>query len=228
MDCRALQQQSQIAFTAQQRLQPLQKALGRFFAGLAVFYPLRGALHQPEQAGAGFIAQAADAGVAAPVGHLAGQHGRQNFDQVFNILRRGRAACSGLGGAAFVVVALLLIAAEQGVELLRHQFAVLVKLVQKGAAVGKTHGAGNPQQIVVACGQHMGLLVVQVLNAMLNLAQEGIGAAQGVGNLGTHQIGAHQTLQRLQRRAAAQLGELAAAHHLQQLHDEFDLANAAA
>jgi hypothetical protein len=35
-------------------------------------------------------------------------------------------------------------------------------------------------------------------------------------------------LQRIQRGARAQLGELPAAHHLQQLHGEFDLADAAA
>ena len=37
-----------------------------------------------------------------------------------------------------------------------------------------------------------------------------------------------QPLQRVQCRAGAQLGELPAAHHLQQLHGEFDLADAAA
>lgn len=37
-----------------------------------------------------------------------------------------------------------------------------------------------------------------------------------------------QALQRIQRGAAAQLGELPAAHHLQQLHGEFDLADATA
>jgi len=45
---------------------------------------------------------------------------------------------------------------------------------------------------------------------------------------GGHQVGLAQALQRVQRRARAQLGELAAPHHLQQLHGEFDLADAAA
>ena len=126
------------------------------------------------------------------------------------------------------VAALLGVTAEQGVELLRHQFAVLVELVQKAAGIGIAQGAGNPQQIIVACGQHVGLLVVQVLDAVFHLAQEDVGAAQRIGNLGAHQIGLHQALQGFQRGSAAQLGELAAAHHLQQLHDEFDLADAAA
>ncbi|MPM86619.1 hypothetical protein SDC9_133709 [bioreactor metagenome] len=126
------------------------------------------------------------------------------------------------------VAALLGVAAEQGVELLCHQLAVLVQLVEKAAGIGIAQGAGNPQQIIVACGQHMGLLIVQILDAVLHLAQEDIGTAQRIGNLGAHQIGLHQALQRFQRGATAQLGELAAAHHLQQLHDEFDLADAAA
>ena len=73
MDCRALQQQREVAFAAQQRLQPVQKAPGGFFAGLASLHPLSRALHQTEQTGAGLIAQAGDACVAAPVGHLTRQ-----------------------------------------------------------------------------------------------------------------------------------------------------------
>ena len=73
-----------------------------------------------------------------------------------------------------------------------------------------------------------GLLVVQVLNAVLHLAQEDVGAGHGVGRFLRHQPGLGQALQGLQRGAAAQLRELAAAHHLQQLHGEFNLADAAA
>ena len=111
---------------------------------------------------------------------------------------------------------------------LRHQLAVGIQLVQKGAAVGVAHGAGNPGQIVVARGQHMGLLVVQVLDAVLHLAQKDVGAGHGVGRLLRHQPGLGQALQGLQRGAAAQLGELPSAHHLQQLHGEFDFADATA
>lgn len=73
MNRRPFQQQREVAFAAQQRLQPLQKTLGCFLAGLAAFHPLRGAFHQPEQARTGLVTQAVDAGVAAPVRDLAGQ-----------------------------------------------------------------------------------------------------------------------------------------------------------
>ena len=72
----------------------------------------------------------------------------------------------------------------------------------------------------------MRLLVVQILDAVFDAAQEGVGLGQFVGNLGRHQAGTTDALQRLQRGARAQLGKLATAHHLQQLHGEFDLADA--
>jgi len=74
----------------------------------------------------------------------------------------------------------------------------------------------------------VGLLVVEVLDAVLDPAQEHIGAGQRVGGFLRHQAGACHPLQRIERGSGAQLRELAAAHHLQQLHGEFDLADAAA
>jgi hypothetical protein len=74
----------------------------------------------------------------------------------------------------------------------------------------------------------VGLLVVQVLDAVLHLAQEDVGVGQGLGRLGLHQAAGGQLLQALERGAGADLRVLAAAHHLQQLDDELDLADAAA
>jgi hypothetical protein len=74
----------------------------------------------------------------------------------------------------------------------------------------------------------MGLLVVQVLDAVLDAAQEDIGAASASAVACGISPAACQPLQGIQRRARAQLRELAAAHDLQQLHGEFDLADAAA
>jgi hypothetical protein len=67
---------------------------------------------------------------------------------------------------------------------------VAVELVQEGAQVGVTHGARHPRQVVVAGGQQVGLLVVQVLDAVLHPAQEDVGARQRLGGLGGHQAGA--------------------------------------
>ena len=63
---------------------------------------------------------------------------------------------------------------------------------------------------------------------MLNPAQKVIRGHQGVGSGLRHQPGFSQALQGIHRAARAQLGELAAAHHLQQLHGKFNFANAAA
>ena len=227
MHRRTLQQQRQIAFAPQQRLQPVDQAHAGFFAHAAVGHPLRGALHQAEQARAGFVAQAGDARVVTPFGDARRQPRRQLGNQVIDLLRRGhgeRARTVAIAGTALR----RRIAAEQGVEFLGHKFAVGVELVQEAAAVGVAHGLGNPQQVVVARGQHMRLLVVEVLDAVLDLAQEGVGLGQRLGGLGRHQPGARQALQGFERGPAAQLGELPAAHDLQQLHGEFDFAYAAA
>ena len=223
---RALQQQGQVAFAAHQGFEPVGQAPGSFQAAAAFAQPLGGALHDAEQPRAGLVAQVGHARVVTPLGHAFAKVFGQLFQQAFQ-LGRWRGRC--LGAAAAAAAALLfLVAAQQGVEFLRHQLAVGVQLVQKGAAVGVAHGAGNPGQVVVACGQHMGLLVVQVLNAVLHLAQKDVGAGHGVGRFLRHQPGLGQALQGLQRGAAAQLGELAPAHHLQELHGEFNLADAAA
>ena len=72
------------------------------------------------------------------------------------------------------------------------------------------------------------MLVVQVLNAVFDLAQEHIGIGQGLSGLRRHQFGRGQARQCVQRGAAAQLGELSAANDLEQLHGEFDFADAPA
>ena len=103
-----------------------------------------------------------------------------------------------------------------------------IQLVQKRVAIVVAQRVGNPCQIVIARGQYMGLLVIQVLDAMLHTAQKNIGARQLIGRFLGHERGLGQTAQRLQRGPAAQLGELAAAHHLQQLHRELNLTDATA
>lgn len=86
---------------------------------------------------------------------------------------------------------------------------------------------GNPLQIGRVAGQAVGLLVVQVLNAVFHAAQKHISLVQCLRCVGGHQTGLHQTGQRVQRCALAQLGKLPAAHHLQQLHGEFNFSDTA-
>ena len=68
-------------------------------------------------------------------------------------------------------------------------------------------------------GSRLGLLVVQVLDAVLHLAQKTVGVASIGGGLG-HQARAGQTASASSVGAPA-TRKLAAAHHLQQLHGEF-------
>jgi len=119
-------------------------------------------------------------------------------------------------------------AAQQGVKLLCHQFALAVEFGQKWADTLKTHRLCNPIQIGIHRWQNVGLLVVQILNAVLDLAQEDIGFGQGICSGLGHQPGNGQFLQGTLCGAGAQLGELSSADHLQKLHREFNLANAAA
>ena len=74
----------------------------------------------------------------------------------------------------------------------------------------------------------MGLLVVQVLDAVLHLAQKHIRLRQLQRRIGRQQPGRGQAFEGAERGAGAQLRKLPAAHHLQQLYDEFDLADTAA
>ena len=162
--------------------------------------------------------------MVAPFGDAFAQQRRQLFEQGFEFGRYGD-VCLG----AIAAIALLgFVAAQQGVEFLGHQFAMHVQGVQESAAVGVAHRLGDPGQIVVARRQDVGLLVVQVLDAVLHAAQEGVGVRERLGRLAGHQPGTGQALEGVEGGAAAQFGELPAAHHLQQLHGELDLADATA
>ena len=86
---------------------------------------------------------------------------------------------------------------------------------------------GNQLQIGGVAGQAVGLLVVQVLNAVFYAAQKHIGLVQCLRCVGGHQTGLHQAGQCVQRCALAQLGKLPAPNDLQQLHGEFDFSDTA-
>ncbi|MPM43079.1 hypothetical protein SDC9_89752 [bioreactor metagenome] len=225
---RALQQQRQIAFAAQQRLQPFHQPHGGGLFDGAFGHPTRGALHQAKQPRARLVAQRLHARAVAPFGHALAHLRGQLLDQRVEF-GRGRALAVAARAAATAAVALLflVVTAEQDVELLRHQLAVRVELAQKAAAP-HAHGVADPAQVFVRGGQHMGLLVVQVLDAVLHLAQKNVCSGERLCGFLRHETGARQALQGLERGTAAQLGELPAAHYLQQLHGEFDLADAAA
>ena len=221
MNAGPLQQQRQVAFAAQQRLDPVGHPQRGFLAHAPFLQPLAGARDQARQARTRVFPQGHDARVARPRGDALAQLRRQLLLHGFQIGRCPR----GLRPVA--ALALAAGAAEQGVEFLRDQLAMCVELMQEGAAVGKAHGARDPAEVMVASHQHVGLLVVQVLDAVLDPPQEFVGARQGIGRGLRHQPGGGHPLQCLQCRPRAQLGVMAAANHLQQLHGELDLADAA-
>ena len=219
----AFQQQRQIAVAAQQRFDPVQQAQHADFGDAAFLQPLAGALHQPPQAGARGVAQRLHARQFAPFVQAFVHAGRKQGLHAVQIRGGGRGGFL-LAGALAVRRAL----AQQAVKFLGHELAVGVQLAQEIAGAAKAQGAGDPVEVGVVGRQHVGLLVVQVLDAVFDPAQEHVGAGQRVGGVAGHQAGARQALERFQRGARAQFGKLAAAHHLQQLHREFDLADAAA
>jgi hypothetical protein len=92
----------------------------------------------------------------------------------------------------------------------------------------QAHAACDPGQISVLGGQQVGLLIVQVLDPMFHPAQERVGLRQLRGVIRLHQTRGGEPVQRLQGGAGSHLRELPATHHEQQLHDELDLADAAA
>ncbi len=218
----SLQQQRQIALAPQQWLYPVSQAYRGHLGDLALRNPLRGAHHQSRQPGAGVFTQRQHPGVVAPARHAVAKLSaqlRQQFIKVAGAQRWRRCTAT----PAFLVST-----AQQRVKFLRHEFAVAIEFVQQGAAVGQVHGQGNPIQIRVRSWQDVGLLVIQVLDAVFHLAQKNISAGQGVRRVLRHQAGVHQSLQCTQGWPGTQLGVLTPAHHLQQLHRKFNLANAPA
>ena len=232
----ALQQHGQVAFAPQQGLQPVHQAQHACFGdagiGRRAHQPLQRLLHQAQQALACVGAQRGDARVLAPGRQALGERRvlvaqqRQQGCQVIAGQRwRGLGLC-GVVGRATVFAGFF--TAEQHVELACHHVAVQQQIVQKAAGIGVAQGLRNPQQIGIVGGQDMGLLVVQVLDAVLHAAQKDVGLGQRVGTGVRDEFAPRQLRQGVQRGAHAQFGVLAAAHDLQQLHDKFNFADAAA
>ncbi|OYX04179.1 MAG: hypothetical protein B7Z15_17785 [Rhizobiales bacterium 32-66-8] len=85
--------------------------------------------------------------------------------------------------------------AEQLVKLASDQLAVRVEFAKKLAAIAKAQSRRNPAQVVITGWQHMGLLVIQVLNAVLHAAQKNIGSCHRIGGVPRHQSGTGDALQ---------------------------------
>ena len=99
---------------------------------------------------------------------------------------------------------------------------------REGVAVGKPEKAGEPLKLLALIGQRMGLLVGHHLQPVLDLAQEAVRLSQVARRLAGDPAALGEVLQRDQRLPAAQLRVPAARDQLLGLHEEFDLADAAA
>ena len=90
---------------------------------------------------------------------------------------------------------------------------------------GKPHGIGDQGAILDVVRHGLGLPVVEVLQSVFEVAEEGIGGTQFRNRFGGQKAAHAQLLQRGQRRAHPQRLLPAAANELENLDEEFDLAD---
>ena len=100
------------------------------------------------------------------------------------------------------------------------------RLLEASRVVVAEH-AGDALQPLVVFGQVVGLLVIDHLDCVLDVAQEPVLLRQRVARLGRDPAALGEHRQHLHRRAAAQFGEPPAGDELLRLDEELDLADAA-
>ena len=116
---------------------------------------------------------------------------------------------------------------EYGLEVATDVGAVIVEFRQQRAVLGEAHAARDQRLIVGLVGQRMGLGIVEVLQAMFQIAQEAVGHGEFAHGGFAQDAALGQQVQHLQRRPDLQRLVAAAADQLEHLGDELDLADAA-
>ena len=221
---RALGEQGEIALPPQQRLDPVDEQDRRLQGAAGLGDGLRGARHQPREADLALVLEQPDLRLVAERADPRRQLRRKLRQEGFGVdrLRRRAAVAAAVAVAAPVV--------QQQVELAGDVLTRLAEAIEQRARAARLGGeaGGDPRQVTVVLGQDVGLLVVEVLDPVLDPAQQGVGSGQPLGAGPLHQAAGGELVERLQGRAGADLGELAATHDQQQLDDELDLADAAA
>ena len=228
-------QQRQVGRTAPDRLEQVEQAAqGAGVAADAGFAHHagdqgQGGVHQCQQPLPAGVRQArqartlqgggqAGAGAARFVVAERGQAGGDRV-QVVELIGQGR------GVRVFVRFFLV---GEDGIELLGHVVALFAQRLQQRGFALVAHHARHRQPVVLAHRQGMGLGVFQVLHAVLEIAQEGIGLQQAFDRLVRQQLALGQQAQGGAGRALAQGRIASAADQLEYLGQELDLADAAA
>jgi hypothetical protein len=102
-----------------------------------------------------------------------------------------------------------------------------VELGLKFLPVAAVHRLGDQRAVLGRSRQRLGLLVVVVLQAMLEAAKESVGRRERFDALRREQAALADGAQSLARRSGAQARITPAADHLEKLHRELDLADAA-
>ncbi len=128
---------------------------------------------------------------------------------------------AALGGARRRVL-------EQARIVALHRAEVAEQRRREGVPIGVAHEAGERRELLRGRGQRMGLLVGDHLQAMLDGAQEHVRAFEIVAGVGVDPAPAREPFERCKRLAAAQRRVTAAGDQLLGLHEELDLADAAA
>ena len=194
-----LDQQCEVVFAPQQRLQPIDKTQRCGFGATAVLDGPAGALHQAAQAQPAFIAQLLHAGMLHPDAQTVAQCSGQAVEQAVAVHRLWRRAAGAASVFAVLAAGAVQAArraigrppfAQQRVKFCRHQFAHFAQTVQQRAGIGlarQGQALRNPAQVFVVARQQVRLLVVEELDAVFHLAQEGVGCAQLVCRVGLHQ-----------------------------------------
>ena len=171
------------------------------------------------------------------VGGRRGSGGKRRDELVHPLARRfgelqvalarpegGRARVRGPGA---VVVVLQVRLREHVLEMARDRLAVGVQGIEERIPRGEIHHQRNPPPVLGIVGQHVRLRVVEVLQPVLDAAQENVGAGELAGGVFRKKVFPGQLRQDFERRAHGKRRIAPAAHELQRLGDELDFADAA-
>ena len=116
---------------------------------------------------------------------------------------------------------------EERVERLRDRRAMRLERVREHLVIGEIHRLGDRRLVFRHARQGLRLLVVVVLQAMLEAAQERVRVRERRGAPRVDEAARGERGERGARRGRAQRRVAAAAHELEELHAELDLADAA-
>ena len=116
---------------------------------------------------------------------------------------------------------------EDLLEMAADLLAMRVEHGKHGRPVGKPHAAGGTRLVGRVCRQHVRLLVLDVLQAVFETAQENVGLAQFIFGFALDQAAFGQQLEDRKRRTNLQRLVATTANELEDLGDELDFADAA-